>query len=360
MLAADNRPSGFDYMRLLLALSVIAFHSIVTSYGMGAQKELLASAWRAPLATILPMFFALSGFLVAGSFERSKWLVSFLGLRVLRIVPALAVEVLISALILGSVFTILPLADYVSDPKFANYFLNILGHIQYELPGVFLDNPNPETVNGQLWTVPWELVCYILCAGLALFKIFARRHLLALLVVGCYGAYFVKLIYTLFFQEARIYQVGGLAGHTLVMVFATGLLFYRYRDKIIYSRALFLVSLLASFALLAIPPHGDGFVALPITYVTVYLGLMNPTRHRLLLSGDYSYGLFLYGYPIQQTVASFVDLRHAALNILITVPVVTLLAVFSWWCIEKPSLSLRRYLKQSEEWYLRRKGQKSQ
>ena len=64
---------------------------------------------------IVPMFFALSGFLVAGSFERSKTLITFLGLRVFRIVPALSVEVFLSAIILGSFFTTNDLRNYLSD-----------------------------------------------------------------------------------------------------------------------------------------------------------------------------------------------------------------------------------------------------
>src|SRR5579872_720444 len=135
------RPSGFDYMRLVLALGVICWHSTLTSYG-GAEHNLIADVVLFPLAIfILPMFFSLSGFLVAGSLERSKTFLTFLGLRVFRIMPALAVEVLLSALILGPLLTTLSLGAYVRDSEFHAYFLNIVGDIHYLLPGVFTSNP---------------------------------------------------------------------------------------------------------------------------------------------------------------------------------------------------------------------------
>ena len=104
------------------------------------------------------MFFALSGFLVASSLERCKTLFTFLGLRAIRILPALAVEIFISALIIGPLFTTEPAKAYFAAPEFHDYFLNILGDIHYHLPGVFAANPS-DAVNGQLWTVPYEMIC---------------------------------------------------------------------------------------------------------------------------------------------------------------------------------------------------------
>src|ERR1700730_11641565 len=107
------RPSGFDYMRVFLALGVIFSHSGLISYGL--QHERSDGLWGRilldPVAFVLvPLFFALSGFLVAGSLERSKTLISFFGLRILRIVPALSVEVFLSALFLGPLLTTLPMS----------------------------------------------------------------------------------------------------------------------------------------------------------------------------------------------------------------------------------------------------------
>lgn len=77
------------------------------------------------------MFFALSGFLVIGSLERSKTLVTFLGLRAFRIVPTLKVDVVLAALIIGPIVTTLDFKEYFTEIGFRSYFLNILGDIQF-------------------------------------------------------------------------------------------------------------------------------------------------------------------------------------------------------------------------------------
>lgn len=345
----QGRPSGFDYMRVVLAVGVIFWHSKLTSYGEGAgyTHNWIADVALLPLAIfILPMFFSLSGFLVAGSLERSKTFLTFLGLRVLRIVPALAVEVLLSALILGPLLTTLPLRAYFADPKFHAYFLNIAGDIHYLLPGVFVSNPFP-LVNGQLWTVPYELACYIALTILAITGIFQQRWWLFLSLMAFYAAQIGNAILR------TNDQMKGAGGSTLVMSFIAGLVIYRYRDKIPWSGRLFLLALAVSVALIVVP-NGVRFSALPIAYITMYLGLQSPTRNKIVLSGDYSYGLFLYGFPVQQAIMSISPtVRHWYWNLLLAVPCAVAVAVGSWWLVEKPALAQRKRLKRLEEWYLK-------
>jgi peptidoglycan/LPS O-acetylase OafA/YrhL len=107
----DGRSSGFDYMRLMLALAIVCLHSGITTYGIDVDRAIFANLFRPLIRYILPGFFALSGFLVAGSLIRCKTLFRFLGLRALRIYPALIVEVILSAFILGPIVTTAPLSD---------------------------------------------------------------------------------------------------------------------------------------------------------------------------------------------------------------------------------------------------------
>lgn len=343
-----NRPSGFDYMRIVLALSVICWHSILISYGNDAAAGEWGRALGPLSLLIVPMFFALSGFLVAGSLERSRSLFGFLGLRVFRIMPALAVEVLLSALILGPLLTTRDLGSYFADPEFHRYFWNILGHIHYKLPGLFEQNPS-DLVNGQLWTVPYELVCYILLSVLMVVGAVRRRpFLLAFLVL-----YYVAQLANTLLREQTDFQ--GAGGSSIVMAFITGVVLYRYRERIPWSFWLFAAMLVLSLALPMFVPKGMRFAAVPIAYVTVYLGLLNPPRNRLLLSGDYSYGLYLYGFPVQQAVYTASPAFHTwYASILISVPVSAMIAAGSWWFIEHPVLRRRDKLKLMEDWYLRR------
>jgi peptidoglycan/LPS O-acetylase OafA/YrhL len=117
MIETGGRPTGFDYLRLALAVLIVCSHSVVMSYGLEVQTVVTSAPWRPLTAVLLPAFFALSGFLVAGSLERSRTIGMFVGLRALRIYPALAVESLVAALILGPLLTTRSLGTYFSDQE---------------------------------------------------------------------------------------------------------------------------------------------------------------------------------------------------------------------------------------------------
>lgn len=103
---------GFDTMRIVLSICILCFHSFITSYGKEAEVPFWTNPFTGgPVASLLPVFFALSGFLVMGSAVRTASLRVFLAARGLRILPALATEVTVSAVLLGSMVTTLSTRD---------------------------------------------------------------------------------------------------------------------------------------------------------------------------------------------------------------------------------------------------------
>jgi peptidoglycan/LPS O-acetylase OafA/YrhL len=338
-----GRPTGFDYLRIGLAVAIICMHSVLSSYGETADIAVWTSPLRPAIRLILPMFFALSGFLVAGSLCRTSSIFQFLGLRAIRIYPALAVEVAISALLLGPLLTTVSLPAYFGSRAFGLYLLNVSGHIHYILPGLFQTNPYPNVVNAQLWTVPFELICYLVLAGLTLSGIKTRPWL----------APAATIILMAFYAGGRIikhhgslpYIVGGVPGILLVVSFLAGVSLYLFKDRLPWSVALCGLSGICSTILLGFVPLGD-YVAAPIAaYFTVSLGLCNPTKLRILRGADYSYGIFLYGFVIQQTVMHLCPwAREWWINIVLCVPAAIAVAALSWHFVEKPALELRRYL----------------
>lgn len=350
--AAGGRPTGFDYMRLVLAISVVATHSVITSYGRAADHALLHSSFEPFMRAILPMFFCLSGFLVTGSLLRCKTLVSFLGLRVIRIYPALGVEVLISALILGPLFTALTLPEYFSDPVFWRYLLNVTGHIHYVLPGVFADNPLPDTVNAQLWTVPWELMCYVMMAILALFGVKGHRIVAPLAVLGLSALHLFGRM-----QDngwTYVQHQGGLAGEILVIAFVVGVVFYLYRESIRATMPLFFGATALSIFFLWSTPFGEYLGIYTLGYVVAYLGTANPRKIGILQGADYSYGIFLYGFSVQQAFVALFPTAEWYTNILVCVPLSALVAGLSWHYVEKPALALKRGVFGLEEVFMSR------
>jgi peptidoglycan/LPS O-acetylase OafA/YrhL len=321
---------GFDYMRLALAASVVAFHSFATTHDLAADHALWRSSLCGVLRLFLPMFFALSGFLVAGSLARSATLGEFLTLRAMRIVPALLAEIALSALILGPLLSEFHPAQYFHDRQFFLYFLNVIGDVHFSLPGLFLHNPRPHLVNGSLWTIPFEGISYASLALLAFSGLVRRKGLFLLAVViatAILGA-----------RSAWLHEiVWALPGVFLVLCFLAGVTLYLYRDSVPHDFRLFVACLVAS--LLVLPLDRFAYLAIaPLTYATVYLGLMDPPK-TILLSGDYSYGIYLFAYPIQQALVLLVPaFRTTWIVFLIALPVSFAYAAFSWHCIEHPVL----------------------
>jgi peptidoglycan/LPS O-acetylase OafA/YrhL len=347
LLQADGRPAGFDYLRISLALAVVGIHVPQVVSGMAIAYPFWMP-WLRPIhAIVIPLFFALSGFLVAGSLLRSKTLITFFGLRILRIAPALSVEVLLSALILGPLFTNKPLTEYFTGRLFFRYFYNLVGHVQYSLPGVFADNPFPDMVNEQLWTIPPELKCYILVGLLSLCLVFRHRLVLLAVAIGFNLAIFA--LYGMAPGDGHI-NVGP---SVIIGCFLAGVVSFVFRDKIPARASFFMVAMVASIAMLLIP-HGEYFLPAPIAYSVAYLGTFNPNRSRLLFSGDYSYGIYLYGFPLQQAVVATGGAHgNWFLNVIVALPFIITIAAFSWWVVERPSLALRKHLSLIEAMIMR-------
>jgi len=125
------------------------------------------------------------------------------------------------------------------------------------------------------------------------------------------------------------------------------------RGAIVYSPWLAAASAAACGIALSI--HGGTYyAALPVAYLTVYLGLLNPPALKFLKSGDYSYGIFLYGFVVQQMVVAFVPgARVWWLNCLISWPITVMLAMVSWHLVEKRVLRARKIIYTLEPHVLR-------
>ncbi len=326
--------AGFDYLRLGLALAVLVWHSIIlTSGSLAVYQALWSGPFRFLVAAILPMFFALSGFLVTGSLMRTR-LHQFATLRVLRLAPALAVEITLSALVLGALFTTLPLRDYLTSPELGGYFGNLLGLVHFTLPGVFEQNRVPRVVNSQLWTIPFELECYVSLAIVSLLMgLRHRRIFVALLVLFSLTATASAV------HNNSVSPFAPLQGRVLVVAFLAGVGIHLYRDRIPYSFVIGVIAVIASMVTLQIP-NTAYLAALPVAYLTVWLGLMRPPR---IPFGDLSYGVYLFHFPIEQTIAHlFPGVGFWWQMNILALPPSLLCAWLSWNLVEQPILTRKK------------------
>lgn len=343
---------GFDFLRIALAVSVLFAHSFLIAEGEQFQYSTPPLALMH--ASIIPMFFTLSGFLITGSALRLR-LKDFILNRGMRIVPALAMDIFFAAIVIGPIFTTLSLRDYFSSYEFISYFANIVGLIHYVLPGVFENNPFPNTVNGSLWTVPFEIGCYVLMALIIFTRLLKRPRVLLCAALVFAALIFVSLAYEWvpFGGEGRIFTATNhflkSDGRALYVYFLAGILLYLFRNKIPFHPAIFgaaiLLFFLAAFdAFAALPQMPVKLLLIPIVaYATVYIGLSPIPRIPIYDRGDYSYGIYLYGYPFQQALVTlYPGLKSPWLHFGISLVLVTGVAMLSWHFIEKPTLALRK------------------
>lgn len=334
---SQKSTNGFDYMRLTLSILVVVVHSFQVSYGYAVYGGPRFETLWVPVSAIVPAFFALGGFLVASSLDNCRTLEGFLALRALRVLPALIAAVLISALVLGPLLTVLPLREYFGDKEFSRYFLNIIGKINFPLPGVFEANPDPYGVNKSLWTIPVEVKCYILFSLFIMLGLFTRRRLFLLAtLVLTFGMPIFDLIDGRFDRELDF-----VSARLLVTVFMAGVTLYLYRDRIPRDTTHLFFAMIAAVLCLA-QPELQYFCGFPVAYVTVWFGLSNPRRTVPVSSGDYSYGIYVFSFPIQQVVASNLWAQEWWINVLISLPISILAGILSWHFVEAPVLRRKR------------------
>lgn len=332
----NDRVNNFDFVRCLAACFVIYGHCQVLD---GNPATEIAGVSIQSLGVLI--FFALSGFLVTTSIQRHRSVLAFLVKRSLRIFPGLAVVVTVTTYLLGPAMTSLSVHDYFQSPIPQNYMKNIALYVGYMLPGVFDNNTYRIAVNGSLWSLPAEFFCYLIVAASA---VLPRRF--SGLFLGLAGLIAVSL-------NLYLYRYSGphfiFYGTDLFQWAAVAVCFFVSAIYCAFKIPLRpLVGLVVVVALLVLPsflpaPAASILMWVGLPYVILSLGgLATPILRRWGRFGDFSYGMYLYSFPITQTL---VALNHNDIAVLILIPSVTVLSVccafLSWHLVEKPVLRFK-------------------
>jgi peptidoglycan/LPS O-acetylase OafA/YrhL len=202
---------------------------------------------------------------------------------------------------------------------------------------VLNDNPHPWSINGSLWSLPYECACYLALALFAFAGILRRGRLgLVILYLGLWTLYAFSCLDPEYFQECfpyRCFQPLVL----LTLYFSAGCVCYLYRESIPASKTLFVAAVVLLMAGLAFDSFG--LVApVAMSYVFMCLAFWLPIRH-FDAWGDFSYGAYIYAFPVQQGLVLLGMPRNGFAAFLASTVLATLvLAVLSYRCVEAPSL----------------------
>ncbi|MEU7940596.1 acyltransferase family protein [Microbispora bryophytorum] len=329
-----SRANAFNLLRLLGALAVIVEHSWVLS-GHGSP---LSPASGIGLGGIgVGVFFLISGYLISASWLSDPSPRRYAARRGLRIYPAYLVVIVVSALGLGPVATTLATVDYFSRWGTWSYLIRGLAvfPVGYELPGVFDGLPYPRAVNGSLWTIPVEVLCYIGVALLGRWGLLRRRTVLIALLVATLTVttavhltgYTGRLVPFLL----SAYAAGPIAFFTIGMLARET----RWRPPLWLTAAAS-----AAWAVSWGTPLANLASIGAISCLTFTVAFRAPALlHRPTGSYDLSYGTYLLAFPVQQLLVRS-GMHAPATVMLATTAIVLPLAALSWRLIERPALRL--------------------
>jgi peptidoglycan/LPS O-acetylase OafA/YrhL len=328
--------NAFDTLRLVAALIVIFGHAFRLT---GETGPAFAGTTVATLG--VKIFFVVSGYLVAQSWLRDPHPRRFLQRRLLRIVPGLVLVIVLTVFVLGPAVTSLPILDYLTDQRTWIYLANLAFYPADELPGVFAANVAPHEVNGSLWSLPPELSMYLLLpvmAGVSLALSGAYR----LFVVAACLVTLCALLVVLPAPEMRAWTVYGTrawAWFAVAPFFLFGACYAfcrwdRYLNRVVAAGLLTLLAVMPGMAVVT-----ELLLILALPYIVLAFGTAAaPWRGALTRSGDYSYGLYLYAFPIQQALVMAGVPGGALGNFALATLLAGGCAILSWHLVERPAL----------------------
>ena len=296
------------------------------------------------MALFYPIFrrllFIVSGFLItASAVKLSSQPKKFAVNRLARIFPGLLVANIVTAIAVGLIFNHTFAEAAYNSAAFMKYIVRnsvLIYGPQYSIADAFSNNPYPSAINGSLWTLRWEVACYIIVFLFVHIAAGRAKRMAGPLVFGV-----IAIRLTLHFAG---YELGRSIEHSLRFgtTFGIGILFYYYKEilgKAAYALPFIAVAVVFYFMGI-VEEISSPLIALSL--LNLALSIKGPllAYNRL---GDYSYGTYIYAFPIQQSLVHFFPFSPLPLALTAT-PITIAVAVASWHFVELPlSKLLRKY-----------------
>lgn len=334
----QTHDNNFDFLRLIAVLLVWYGNCHLLRGGSDMLDKALPFQYLG-----VSVLFIISGYFVTASYERHGTPLSFLKNRILRVMPPLILAVGVCALLIGPIATSLKLGDYYEHSRTFSYFRNLtLFTLQPDLPGVFGALPS-SSVNGSLWVLPYEARCYAAIMLVGMLGILQPRIMLAL-----FGCCLFILVYNAICGDNPPKRLLGIKWEKLRTTMWLGFLFsggglvYMYRESIPRHIGLLTGCILIMLFSLGLPVKwGTILLDAALIYSVIYVGFLRlPLLPKVSQYGEFSYGIYLYAFPIQQLTLHFMDGSKTPMGMFM---LVSLLGTFacafaSWHLVEKKAL----------------------
>lgn len=335
-----GRDNNFNLIRFLAASAVLVSHSFALSTGTSASEPWGPLLGITPGSMAIEIFFLTSGFLVTASLVRRKDVRSFALARMLRIYPGLIVAVTLTVLAVGFRFTTLQPLSFFTDAQTWIYWARtttLVTNVSHLLPGAFENNPWRFAVNSSLWSLPYELTMYAVLA-LAWMSLTGKHKTAA----GLFERIIVAIAAVSMLTHLLLIGVVTSSALRLTAMFFVGSALYVLRHRVPLTGRIFLVMLAAVLTSMFEKKVFSYCYPLALPYLVFYLAYVPRGRVRSFNRiGDYSYGIYIYAWPVQQMTAALVHGVKPLEMFLLSFLGTCALAVASWHLIEKPALAMK-------------------
>ena len=335
----DNKNNNFGFLRLFLAILVIVSHSPEAIDG-NRNRELLTNIFGTLSFGEFAVngFFLISGYLIHKSYENSSSLKSYFYKRVLRIYPAFIVaHIFFMLCIVPLLLNFHSLFNLEIKYWLKSVVRMLILDSPYPVDGVFDKNPYKAT-NISMWTIRYEFLCYLaipLLSYLPVNKIKVLSVVITLYVIsGIFDINF-STPYPIIIELKQVLR--------LFSAFLIGEIFYIYREKIIYNKALTFVSIFGLIALL----FNDRFAEIGLMTFGAYLlfnfalNYKSKYLNKVGSKVDLSYGIYLYAWPIQNLFIQYQSNLNPYMLMIYTLVISSMIACLSWFYVEKPFIQLK-------------------
>lgn len=324
--------NNFTVLRIFSAWLVLVGHTYVL-VGVPEKTPLFLSNQSISSLGVY-IFFAISGYLVTISWLNDPNIFRFFVKRSIRIFPALLICITATIIVSGLLLTKNRAGEFFMSPQTWGYLKNIILLVSYQLPGVFEDNIYKYAVNGSLWTLPVEFSVYLILA--LSFFIFRTHHisLILLLVSLTFTTIFPKLNFVFYsFEVKYLYVLGAF--------FFSGSVIACYKLDRFSSVTLVVACVCLLLASTRWPTLNNLTLPIFLSYIVIATGTQTSKILSALHPYDYSYGFYIYAFPVQQVLVMYLPSISPSIHIAASTFATLILAKLSWDFIEKPSLKFK-------------------
>lgn len=336
-----SRENNLNAIRFIATIMVIAGHMGILSGNNGSTPIIFGQVIHAIGVKII---FIISGYLIASSWMADPDVIRYAIKRFFRLWPPLATCIIVSVIVVGPIFSELSVKEYLNSSMTWDYLKNVVFAIKFNLPGLFVNNPYPNAVNGSLWTLPIEVLLYIFIPiFLRCIEKLKQKDYIKIILSVCICS--LSILQQKFFPNwslkiAWVYITP--TALTLIGYYTIGMVFTipRLKKLLNLTLATMIVLIYKCFAVGWLKNEAVLFIILPYLILS-WAFAPSGKLMKILSKIECTYSLYLYGFIVQQIVIYILMVRistNLGYNTLLIICILITygIALFSYWLVEKP------------------------